>query len=379
MKNVVEEIDSVVAHLIESLERKRESSGPTGLEINADDLVGRFTTDLVFSCFYKQYNVIDYEKEVDYYSNLVHSGIDSLTHPAIEVAVWMPFLKPLILWYTEHIHPIKETFAEILKFITNQTRLNLEATKQMTEMKNAGVEFDPDDFVMKDGTRFKRNLVDAFIESFREGRLTKDEYTNSAYVLFMAGIRTTADGLSKLLYELATHQEVQNKLRRSIMKDGIDSEYMVWCINEALRLHPPAPIGCSRIVERDMELERGTGIVPRGTFIFTPAHVIHKMPEYWGPDANLYRPERWQDAKSFHPMQFIPFGHGRRMCPGREFAMFEMKKLLMTIIPRYTIDRCSKTSDTMSLKSPYHTFNVYDNPTYIKLRKITNTSAQEKS
>lgn len=367
-KNVVSEVDSVIKHLLDSFERKLDSSGQAGYEFDVDEVTGRYATDLVFSCFYKQYNVIDYDKAHDYYWDIIKGGFEGLNSSFIMYAIWFPIIKPLILWYGENIHPVGKVNRSIMSFIRRQTKLNFEATKQMAEMKETGAEFNPDDFVMRDGTRFKRNLVDATIESFREGILTQSEYMNSSFFLFMAGLKTSADALTKLLYELATHQREQDKLRESILKDGIESEYMTWCLNEVLRLYPPVPGSCGRTVERDFPVEGGT--IPKGTFVFAPANVIHRLPEFWGPDANIFRPERWQDTRSFHAMQYLAFGHGRRICPGKDFALFEMRKLLVAMMPKYKFERCYRTSDSIAMKAIYMVFTIHDAPTYVRIKRL---------
>lgn len=368
-KNVVGEMDSVIEHLIEAFDKKLDSCGPEGYEFDADDLTGRYATDLVFSCFYKQYNVIDYQAEKDRYWGSIKEAAQGLRSPFFEYAIWFPIIKPLVTWYAEHLHLMGKVIRMIMNFITRQTRLNFEAAKQMAELEKAGAEFNSDDFVMRDGTRFKRNLVDATIESFRVGKLTKSEYMNSSFFLFLAGLKTSADALTKLLYELASHPEEQERLRQSITEDGIDSQYMTWCLNEVLRLYPPVPGSCGRTVERDVQVEGGT--IPKGTFVFAPANVIHRLPEYWGPDANIFRPERWRDTRSFHPMQYVPFGHGRRICPGKDFALFEMRKLLVAMMPKYRFDRCYKTCDSVTMTAIYMVFTIQDAPTYIRVKRLS--------
>lgn len=375
-KNVLEEIDSVIGNLIEGLEErmKRESAGrePPGgkrsVTIKADNIFLRYAADLIFSCFYKQYGLIDYLSDRDYYSHILETGIEGSTNPLIEVIHAMPIIKFIADWFVERFTDTGIMIRDIKGFIEKQTRLSLEAKQQMAKAEQDGILFDPDEFTLKDGTKFKRNMIDPFIDSFHEGRVTKMEYINSSIFLFLAGIKTSADALTRLLYRLACHQGIQQKLRESIARDGFESEYLGWCINESLRLDPPSPGGCSRQVSRDIEVEGG--VVPKKTMVFTPPNTIHRMPEYWGEDADQYRPERWQDADKFHPMQFIPFGAGRRACPGKEFALCEIRRLISNLLTRYKIERCSKTNDSKLFRGPFYSFTIYEAPTFIKITEL---------
>lgn len=151
---------------------------------------------------------------------------------------------------------------------------------------------------MKDGTKFKGNIVDYFVGKYMDKTVFKVEFYHSSFFLFIAAFKTSSDGLSKLLYLLASHQDVQDKLRESILVDGIDSTYLIWVINEALRLIPPSHIGCTRALSRDSETKFGK--VPKDTVLSAHAWTIHRWPDYWEQDANEFKPERWSKSGTFH-------------------------------------------------------------------------------
>lgn len=371
-KNVVEEIDSVIDKLVKCFEARLDSpeaDDGRGVNVNADDIMMRHSSDLIFTCFYRQSNLIDYNLKREPYSRLLDKGLNSGQHPMIQLACALPVFRPLLDWLIG-FHLMGVGRRMVLDFMRLQTRLNLKAKREMAKAKQDGVAFDPDEFTLRDGTKFKRNLIDPFIDNYHDGKITKDEYLNSSLLLFIAGTKTTADAISRMLYLLATHQDVQARLRRAILKDGHESEYLGWCINEALRLEPPVAAGCSRRAERDIEIEGGYTI-PKGTFLMTPAHTIHKLPEYWGEDADQYRPERWQHADKFHPLQFMAFGAGRRGCLGREFAMFELRKVLSALLTRFRFDRCEKTSDLKLLNAPCFAYAIFCVPTFLRVSRVS--------
>jgi cytochrome P450 len=77
----------------------------------------------------------------------------------------------------------------------------------------------------------------------------------------------------------------------------------------------------------------------RWFWVQVPLHVIHTDEEYWGKDAKEWKPERFKDGVTKackHPLGYMPFGLGPRICIGQNFAMTEVKVTLGTMIRRYS-------------------------------------------
>jgi cytochrome P450 len=91
-----------------------------------------------------------------------------------------------------------------------------------------------------------------------------------------------------------------------------------------LRLYPPVAAN-QRTAEVDTFLPRGGGAdgkspmrVPRGASVGYSVYAMHRMPEFFGPDADEFRPERWADI-GVKPKAYMPFHAGARTCLGRMF------------------------------------------------------------
>lgn len=126
-----------------------------------------------------------------------------------------------------------------------------------------------------------------------------------------------------ITYYLARYPETQRKLHAELdealgLEEGVISyesvkklEYLEACINESLRLHSTSSIGLPRLVPRG-GLEVCGKFFKEGTVLSVPSYTIHRNPEVWGEDVEIFRPERWfeRDAvaiqKTFNPFSFGP-------------------------------------------------------------------------
>jgi hypothetical protein len=369
---VVEEIESSINKVVEHIERMLSSQGPD-YEFNIDKLTQKYSIDLVFKTLYKQHDLIDFDDPHDSWSTLVDGGLeDAQTSVFFKLSILFPPFRHVVDWLAWHFTEQGKGRKKLMNFIEEQTKLALKARAQLPELerqaKMNGTPFDPSNFVLKDGTRFKRNMIDFIIDQFIEGKITKEQYFNNSAFLFAAADKTASDCLTYTLYRLAIDQGIQEKLRKSIEADGIESEYLDWVVKESLRLVPPAPIGCSRTISHDMETKEGY-VVPAGTLVLTVAYVIHRLKEYWGEDAEEFKPERWSDTSNHHPLQYIPFGAGPRGCPGKWFAMFEMKMLLTTLLSRYKLEG-KRRDDEHEFNTPMFIFVIPNSPTMVKITRI---------
>lgn len=352
------EIESIVAVLVDSIEKRIGlDDHRKGVEINFSDLMAHFTTEVVYTCFYGQKGRINFTGERSHHIVESEIGLQGLRSGVIMVSRLFPHLNPLIGLVGRKFHPSGRVRNTLIDFIQQQTKLNLEARQKRS---SEGI------------LNYKRSIIDAFIDSFHEGKLTYDEYLNSSFFFYFAASKTTSDGLTLTAYFLAKHQDVQDKLRQSIMKEGIESDYLGWCINESMRLQPPSLAGSARVLSKDIE-HNGTTI-PKGTLVMGPSYTIHRLREYWGNDANQFNPERFADAKEFHPIQYMPFGVGKRSCPGKDLAYHEMKLTLVALLSRYKLEMTDRTVDTILFTAPFNIMTIYEDPIYLRLSRLESSN-----
>ena len=62
-------------------------------------------------------------------------------------------------------------------------------------------------------------------------------------------------------------------------------------------------------------------------------YLMHRDPDLWGPDAEEFRPERWEHER---PMwNFVPFGGGPRICPAHTMVDTECSYAIVRLLQRF--------------------------------------------
>ncbi|EPY83712.1 hypothetical protein CB1_000537021, partial [Camelus ferus] len=182
--------------------------------------------------------------------------------------------------------------------------------------------------------------------------LTDLEIVAQGIIFIFAGYETTSNSLSFIMYELATHPDVQQKLQEEIdatfpnkappTYDGLlHMEYLDMVVNETLRIFP-LPGRLERVCKRDVEIN---GVfIPKGTLVIVPVYALHKDPALW-TEPEEFRPERFskKNQDSINPYTYLPFGTGPRNCIGTRFAMMSMKLALVKVLQNFSFKPCKET------------------------------------
>ncbi|CAM0905209.1 unnamed protein product [Alopecurus aequalis] len=124
--------------------------------------------------------------------------------------------------------------------------------------------------------------------------------------------------------------------------------YLHCVINETLRLRTATALLLPHEATADCELH-GYDIAA-GTIVLVNAYAIHRDPVTWGPDPEEFRPERFEHGGAEGKLM-IPFGMGRRKCPGESLAMRTMGMVLGTLIQCFDWKRVGDEEVDMSASS----------------------------
>ncbi|GBG68399.1 hypothetical protein CBR_g2943 [Chara braunii] len=193
--------------------------------------------------------------------------------------------------------------------------------------------------------------------SFKDGQEVAYGETEACLLLMSllsAGTDTTTSVTVFLLMELLRHPKMMAKLKAEVdeaVEVAGDSQkflsendlenlpYLNAVLYETLRLHTPGPLFTHQAVEDAVVFGYD---VPAGTQVLVNAWAIMHDPEVW-PEPWEFRPERFirdgRLADDLHPdgknFAFIPFGSGRRVCPGMRFALNSVRFVVSRLAQRF--------------------------------------------
>ena len=150
--------------------------------------------------------------------------------------------------------------------------------------------------------------------------------------IFSGGGETSSSvvewGMSELVRNPRVMEKAQEEVRRVYGNKGYVDEtelhqltYLKSIIKETLRLHPSVPLLVPR--ENRERCQINGYEIPSKSRVIINAWAIGRNPEYW-TEAESFKPERFlNNSIDFRgtDFEFIPFGAGRRICPGITFAI----------------------------------------------------------
>ncbi|GJQ83211.1 hypothetical protein Trydic_g18235 [Trypoxylus dichotomus] len=146
---------------------------------------------------------------------------------------------------------------------------------------------------------------------------TDDREKTAAIVDFIAsGIQTLGNTLVFLLSLISKRKDIQEEIATNE-----NSEYIRACIKETFRLLPTA--NClARVIEKDLELSGHN--LKAGSVVVCQTGLACRDPNNF-PNPDEFLPERWigdEKSKTLSNSTFLllPFGHGKRQCPGRSLS-----------------------------------------------------------
>uniref|UniRef100_A0A7N0T6Q6 Cytochrome P450 n=1 Tax=Kalanchoe fedtschenkoi TaxID=63787 RepID=A0A7N0T6Q6_KALFE len=93
--------------------------------------------------------------------------------------------------------------------------------------------------------------------------------------------------------------------------------YLQAIINETLRMYPAAPLLVPHYSSGECTIQGFH--VPSGTMVLANAWALHRDPEVWD-DPLSFKPERFENVEESYSYKLVPFGTGRRSCPGASMA-----------------------------------------------------------
>ncbi|KAE8654189.1 Cytochrome P450 71D10 [Hibiscus syriacus] len=184
----------------------------------------------------------------------------------------------------------------------------------------------------------QEDLVDVLLKIQQQGDLefplTNDNIKAVIQDVFGAGSETSATVVEWTMSELLKNPELLRKAQTEVRQVFADKKgavvnesriqelkFLKSVVKETLRLHPPGPLLVPRECSEDCMIKGYE--VPAKTKVIINAWAIGRDPSYW-EEAEKFDPERFMKSSiDFRGTNFayIPFGAGRRICPGITYAL----------------------------------------------------------
>ncbi|VAI34906.1 unnamed protein product [Triticum turgidum subsp. durum] len=201
----------------------------------------------------------------------------------------------------------------------------------------------------------EESFLDVLLRLREEGaaglELTDDRIKSLIKDMIAGGTDTASVTLEWAMTELVANPRAMAKLQDEINRvtegkptieedDLSRMEYLKAVLKEVLRLHPAAPLliphqSTTAAVVQGYEIPAETGL-------FVNAWALGRDPAAWGATAEEFWPERFLGGGSAQGVdlrgndyQLLPFGAGRRLCPGISFAMPVLETALSSLVRHF--------------------------------------------
>ncbi|EJD37738.1 cytochrome P450 [Auricularia subglabra TFB-10046 SS5] len=205
-------------------------------------------------------------------------------------------------------------------------------------------------------------------------RLSDREVLAQIPSFLVAGHETTSNTTTWAMYSLATNPKTQKKLRAELLEVTTENPtldmlnalpYLDYVTRETLRIHNALGQSTREATQDDI-IPLGTPIqdrsgnlvssikVNKGDQVHVPIFLVNHSKEIWGPDADEFRPERWENVPSEASTipgitpNLMTFIGGPRGCIGHRFAVAEIKALLFHMVRGFEFSLAVDPSEVYS-------------------------------
>lgn len=234
-------------------------------------------------------------------------------------------------------------------------------------------------------SRSIKNNVVSYVDTLLElelpeekRKLSEDEMISLCSEFLNAGTDTTSTALQWIMANLVKYPEVQNKIMEELKAAFGDERneenaevkeedlhklpYLKSVILEGLRRHPPGHFVLPHTVKEDVVLNGY--LVPKDGIVNFMVADIGRDPRVW-EDPMAFKPERFLKDETFDitgskEIKMMPFGVGRRICPGYNLAMLHLEYFVANLVWNFEwkvpeggqVDLSEKHEFTVVMKNP---------------------------
>lgn len=309
-----------VGFLVNSLSESSALAAPVDITQKVYALVANITFRVAYGFDYRGTSF-----DRDRFHEVVHDT--EVVGGSISADEYIPYLGWIVDWLTGHRARMERVFHELDTFFQHVIDNHLKPGR----IKDQDV------------------MIDVLLRIEKEqnelgaSQFTRDNIKAILLNLFLGGVDTSSLTVNWAMAELVRNprvmKKVQDEVRKCVGKKGrvtegdVDQlEYLRMVIKETLRLHPPAPLLLPREA-RSHCIVSGYNIYPK-TLVHVNVWAIGRDPKYWR-DPEEFFPERFLDSScdfNGQSFEYLPFGSGRRICPGIHMGSITVEIILSNLL-----------------------------------------------
>ncbi|KAM7344112.1 uncharacterized protein ACRADG_010944 [Cochliomyia hominivorax] len=215
------------------------------------------------------------------------------------------------------------------------------------------------------------------------GDLSMEEMCAQVFVFFLGGFETSSSTVTYAIYELAQHQDLQERLRQEVneffennndgsltYEDLKNMLYLDQVLKETLRRYPVVTQLSRKALNDYVVPGHPKYVIKKDMPVLIPVLGLHHDPEIY-PNPLEFDPERFalEVAKQRDSMFYLPFGDGPRNCIGERFGQMQSRLALAYLIRNFQFYTCAKTEIPLEF-DPRGFSYIPKNKVYLRLEEI---------
>ncbi|XP_065214714.1 probable cytochrome P450 6a13 [Planococcus citri] len=331
----------------------------SGQDFEGKDLAARFMTDVIGSCAFgvDTHSLEDPDSEFRKMGRNIFvprwQAILRLLVPAIPASFvkhfklqffaleicdyFMKIVKDMVKYRAEN-QVTRGDFLDLL--------IEMKNSKDSEKVKDEQTEADLSKFMSQIGKQMVKKDVDLTIELMAA----------QCFIFFVGGFEGGASTIMYMLFELAQHPEIQDKVRQEILSTLESNEgeltyemmksmtYLNMVIDETLRRYPVGGALLLRECRENYKIPDSNAIIKKGTRVIIPAIGLHYDEKYYEKPDEFYPEHFSEEAKSKrHHFAYMPFGEGPRICIGQRFAKMQLIVGAIYLLKDFAFELSPKT------------------------------------
>ncbi|XP_045775345.1 cytochrome P450 6B6-like [Maniola jurtina] len=330
----------LIVERAERLQARALAAAAAGRELDARDLMARYTTDFIGACGFG----LDSDSLGDDDSAFRRLGAKIFQLGAKEMfVVMLRDMFPLLFANLSALGRVEADFFrlvdEVLRRRDHRPSGRHDFVDSLLECKQRGT---------MEVESIERRRADGSPE---RASLEMDDTIVAAqvFVFFAAGFETSSSATSMTLHELAHHPRVQRKAQAEVdavlarhggrlSYDAVkEMTYLEWTLKEGMRVFPSLGFLIRECARRYTFEGLGLTIDP-GVRVVVPLQALHNDPQYF-ERPHEFRPERHDPARldPAHKHVYMPFGDGPRACIGARLGLMQSLAGLAAVLARFSV------------------------------------------